>query len=458
LGARIREETAHLGQWFRDERFSARSPRGGFEVEIWLVDESLRPACINREFLKRLDNPMVVPELAKFNVEINSTPRQLRGGVLQSMETELDQVMAQCRTAATELGAQPVLIGILPTIRQPDLCLDNMSAMQRFGALNDQIMRLRGDRPLEVGIRSTEQLRLTHGDVMLESAATSTQIHRQVTQAEAVRMYNAAQIISAPVTAVCANSPFLCGKALWDETRIPLFEQSVSVHMDDDPTSPADRVFFGESYVQDSLMNCFRENLDRFAILVPASTRAPAAEMRHVRFHNGTIWRWNRPLVDIGESGKPHLRIEHRVISAGPSIVDTIANIALFFGLLEELARNREAERDIPCSRAKANFYLAAQHGLQARIVWRDGRRVSVRRLLTEELIPRARLGLERLEVDPADIDHYLGIISARVKTGRSGARWQRNYFRAHGQDTTALTAAYLENQLQGAPVHEWRL
>ena len=454
---RLREETAHLGQWFRDKRFVARSPRGGFEVEIWLVDENMRPACINREFLERLDNPLVVPELAKFNVEINSTPRRLCGGVLQTMEAELNQLMTECRAAAKELGAQPLLIGILPTIRQADLCLENMSAMQRFGALNDQIMRLRGGRPVEVDIRGAEQLRLTHEDVMLESAATSTQIHRQITQAESVRMYNAAQIISAPITAVCANSPFFCGKALWDETRIPLFEQSVSVHRDGDPTSPADRVLFGESYVQDSLMSCFRENLDRFITLVPASTGAPAAEMRHVRFHNGTIWRWNRPLVDFGESGKPHLRIEHRVISAGPSIVDTIANIALFFGLLEDLGRDLTAERDIPCARAKANFYLAAKHGLRARIVWKDGRRISVRKLLAEELIPRARRGLESLDVDLPDIDRYLGIVSARVKTSQSGARWQRDYFRGHGQDTTAMTAAYLENQLHGAPVHQWQ-
>lgn len=79
FGMRLREETAHLSQWFRDGRFADEPPVGGFEVEAWLIDAQGRPAPINKTFLERLDDPLVVTELAKFNVELNTPPQPLTG-------------------------------------------------------------------------------------------------------------------------------------------------------------------------------------------------------------------------------------------------------------------------------------------------------------------------------------------------------------------------------------------
>ena len=47
--------------------------------------------------------------------------------------------------------------------------------------------------------------------------------------AAAAAFFNAALLVSAPMVAVAANSPLLFGKLLWQETRIPLFEQGVAL-------------------------------------------------------------------------------------------------------------------------------------------------------------------------------------------------------------------------------------
>ncbi|NIR30035.1 MAG: glutamate--cysteine ligase [Gammaproteobacteria bacterium] len=459
FGMRLREETAHLSQWFRDGRFADEEPMGGFEMEAWLIDEAGRPAPINKRFLERLDNPLVVTELAKFNVELNTPPQRLRGDALSAMQRELEATLASCRLAAGEFGARMAMIGILPTVTESDLSLANISDLQRYWALNEQVLRLRGGRPLVIDIAGRERLHLVHDDVMMEAAATSMQIHLQVSQGRAVRVHNAAQILAAPMVAACANSPYFCGKSLWDETRIPLFEQSVAVNATDDPEGggPADRVYFGSGYLRHSLLECFQENLRHFEVLLPSTLDAPAATLSHLRLHNGTIWRWNRPLIGFGADGTPHLRLEHRVIPAGPSVVDSIANAALFYGLTESLsAMQPPPETSMPFEQARAAFYEAARHGLDARIPWLGGAEVAVQRLLLDELLPKAEEGLKTLGLDADDVRRYLGVIAARVQTGRNGARWQRTLVEDRGADVARMTAAYVEGQESGAPVHEW--
>lgn len=457
---RLREETAHLSQWFRDERFADQEPVAGFEMEAWLIDDAHRPAPVNKEFLERLDDPLVVTELAKFNVELNTPPQPLRGGALGAMQSELEKTLARCQPVARALGARMVMIGILPTATESDLTLANMSALQRYRALNEQILRLRGGRALVVDIRGREHLQLEHGDLMLEAAATSMQIHLQVSQGRAVRVYNAAQILAAPMVAACANSPYFCGKSLWDETRIPLFEQSVAVNSGGDPLrAPANRVCFGEGYLRHSLLECFQENLRRFEILLPSTVDAPAATLSHLRLHNGTIWRWNRPLIGFSADGAPHLRLEHRVIPAGPSVVDAIANAALFYGLVQWLSTlEPPPEASLPFARAKAGFYEAARHGLDARVPWLDGDEVPVRRLLLEQLLPKAEEGLNALGLDPAECTRYLGVVEARIRARRTGALWQRALVERRGADLARMTAAYTASQDSGAPVHEWEI
>ncbi len=460
FATRLREETALLEEWFRQERFANADPVGGFELEAWLVDSGCRPTPINEEFLEALANPLVVPELAKFNVELNTTPHPLAGSALSRMHKELQGTLDQCNRVAAELGAEVVTVGILPTVRPSDLSLHNMSSLQRYRALNEQVLRLRGGRPLELDIQGREHLRAVHDDVMIESAATSLQVHLQVRQSEAGRYYNASKVMAGPMVAACANAPYFYGKDLWDETRIPVFEQAVDVTGGDTTTGAPSRVTFGLDYVRESLLDCFRVNLDYYDILLPRLFDEPPERLSHLRLHNGTIWRWNRPLIGFSvQNGTAHLRIEHRVVSAPNSIPDTIANAAFFFGLAQYYAhREPPPETELAFEDARRNFYEAARLGLDAELVWLSGERVSVHELLTEELVPRSREGLLSLRLDESDIDHYLGIISQRLRSGQNGTVWQRAYVAAHGADMTTLTQAYVKNQRSGAPVYEWNL
>ena len=290
---------------------------------------------------------------------------------------------------------------------------------------------------------------------MLEAATTSFQVHLQAPAEDAVRYFNAAQILSAPMVALAANSPFLFEHRLWDETRIPLFEQAVG--LGDEAAARMQRVTFGSGYLQDSPLECYRENVEHYPVLLPILFEDGAPQLRHLRLHNGTIWRWNRLLIGFDDAAVPHLRVEHRVMPAGPSIVDMISNAAVYLGASRFLAGLRRApEADLAFTQARDNFYLAARSGLDAYIVWLDGREVEVRTLLLDEILHMAREGLLLLGADEDDIERYLSIAQMRVRTGQNGAAWQRAHAEKHACDFFRLTADYLEHQRSAMPVHEW--
>jgi hypothetical protein len=457
--ARLRQETATLSDWFHADRFAPAGGVAGFEIEAWLVDRGGQPAPLNRLFLERLADPLVVPELSVFNIELNTPPLPLRGDVLRRMHANLESLWRRCQRVAADLDATVALIGILPTLRVGDLTPDQMSSQQRYRAINEQILRRRRGRPMELAIHGIETLDLIHPDVMLEAATTSFQTHLQVTARDAAAFFNAALALSAPMVAVAANSPLLFGKTLWEETRIPLFEQGVALAGGARANDWSHRrVTFGGDYVRDSLLELFAENLAHYPPLLPVDLSAePAARLSHLRLHNGTIWRWNRPLLGFEPDGMPHLRIEHRVMPAGPSIPDTIANAALYYGLVYELARlTPPIGAALDFADCRANFYAAAREGLRAEVRWLNGRRSSLRQLLLEALLPLARRGLGALDVDAEDVTDYLDLIAARVDSGRTGADWQRCFLARHGPDLNELTLAYLERQRSGTPVHGW--
>ncbi|MCF6212244.1 MAG: glutamate-cysteine ligase family protein [Gammaproteobacteria bacterium] len=454
---RLAEETALLAERFQQGRFDPGSPVAGFELETWLVDAQLRPAPVNARFIERLGDPLVSPELATFNVEFNIHPLPLGGHILSQMASGLQQAWQQARQTAHEMQLELAMIGILPTVRDADLSPANLSAMNRYHALNTEILRLRGGRPLRLDIHGHDILRAEHSDVMLESATTSFQIHLQVAPELAVRAYNASIIASAPLVAVSANSPYLFGHDLWAETRIPLFEQSVEVGgYEEDAHGPMRRVSFGSGYARASLQEIFTENLEHFPALLPVLFDAPPEQLAHLCLHNGTLWRWSRPLIGFSD-GQPHLRIEQRVVPAGPTIADAVANAAFFYGLCWALCQQDEAaETRLPFAIARDNFYAAARHGLDAQVTWLDGNKQPVQLLLLKTLLPLATRGLEALGIEHNEAKHYLGIIESRVKNACNGAAWQRAYVARHGPDMQALLAAYLERQHSGVPVHEW--
>ena len=460
FGERLAAETRLLEEWFREDIFSARDRMGGYELEAWLVDHDSCPAPVNDVFLRHLDNAMVVPELARFNIELNDHPQHLWGSVFSRFEASLGATWQGCAQAAEDIGAHLMMIGILPTVREEELCIENMSDLKRYRALNEQVLRLREGRPLELDINGVEHLKTDHRTVMLEAATTSFQLHLKVHPARARRAFNASIIASAPMVAVAANSPYLFGHDLWSETRIPLFEQSVSVGgLAGASHGPLRRVTFGSGYVRESILEVFVENQQHYPIMLPMCFQEGLEQMSHVRLHNGTIWRWNRPLIGFDYDGIPHLRIEHRVVPAGPTVMDMIANAAFYFGLVQALvSQETPPEQLLPFAVARDNFYTAASRGLDTHATWLDGQRSTVRTLVLDELLPLARAGLLQLEIDPADIDHYLRIIEMRVETGQTGSAWQRAWVARHGQDFAALTAAYRAQTESGRPVHEWLL
>jgi hypothetical protein len=136
-----------------------------------------------------------------------------------------------------------------------------------------------------------------------------------------------------------------------------------------------------------------------------------------------------------------------------------IANAAVYLGAARFLAALRAPpETDLAFDDARDSFYTAARHGLEAEVAWLGGTRAKVADVLLDEVLPMAREGLRQLGVDEDDIDLYLDVAAARVRTRQNGAGWQRAHAQRHGRDLFRLTADYLERQRSAMPVHEWDL
>jgi len=460
-----------LGRMLEDGWIESDVRRVGAEQEMFLVGPAWRPASIVTDVLDIIDDPHFTTELARFNLEANLDPLEFGGDCLSKMERQLDALVHKAREAAQRCGGDVALCGILPTLRKSDLGLDNMAPVPRYFALNRAMNKLRGGA-YDFQIKGIDELMVKHDSVMLESCNTSFQVHFQVSGKEFARLYNIAQVVAGPVLAACTNSPLLFGRRLWRETRIALFQQAVdtrsSSHLLRD-RSP--RVSFGRDWVKKSVTELFQEDIARFKILLGGNhDEDPFAELdagrapklKALRLHNGTVYRWNRPCYGIID-GKPHLRIENRYLPSGPSVVDEVANAALWFGLVSALARDDEdvTER-IAFEHALANFTAAARNGLASELVWLDEEEIPARDLLCDKLLPMARTGLERGGVDASDIDRFLGVVEKRVSSKQTGAQWFHDSLQemkgrgTEGERMSALTSSLVRQQKEGRPVAEW--
>ena len=456
---RLLIETQLLEQLITKGACSEHGPVIGFEIEAWLLNEDMRPAPCNASYLMSFNNPLAGAELSKFNVEFNTTPVPLSDNAFIELNNGLLNTWQQAEQHARQMQLYLLMIGCLPTLQQQDLHLGNISDMNRYRALNEQILKKR-NKPIHLDIQGNEHLKIDHHDVMLEAATTSFQLHLQCPLSLALYYYNASILVSAPMVALCANAPFVFGKDLWHDSRIPMFEQAVGIGgLGGAAQGPLWRVSFGSDFARHSIFECFTENLAHFPILLPECFDSEPECFQHLRLHNGTIWRWNRPLVGFDSDGTPHIRIEQRTPSAGPTVIDCIANAAFFYGLCHNLREQLQQQAPLlTFSQAKDNFYQAARYGLDAPIIWFDQQKHRLLSLLQNELLPRAALGLNSLYIDSADIELYLDIIRQRVANQQNGSIWQRRFMQKYPGDFVALTRLYLENQRRNQPVGEWEI
>ncbi len=460
-----------LERMLKEGLFEKGVRRIGAEQEMFLIDQAWAPAPGAIEMLKRLSDDHFTTELGMFQLEANCDPQPFSGAGLSRMEKQLDELMDKARAAAAEIGMQPVLMGILPTMRKSDLGLDNMVPSPRYLALSKVMHELR-DGKFEISIKGLDELIIEHDSVMVEACNSSFQVHFQVDADEFARLYNVAQLLAGPMMALSANSPLFLGRRLWAETRIALFRQAVDTRSHTSHLRESEaRVSFGTRWVKQSITEIFQEDITRFRTLVGTDLdedpmavldRGEIPQLKALRLHNGTIYRWNRPCFGVA-GGKAHLRIENRVMPAGPSVVDEVANGAFWFGLMAELAaRGLEVDKRMEFDIAGANFYTAAREGLGATFSWLGGKDVAAVHLILDKLLPVAEAGLRRQKVNAGDIKRYLGVIEQRVKTTRTGARWQLSSWNAlkdkgtPGERANALVAATVKRQLTRRPGHEW--
>lgn len=465
---RAMEAMLDAGLFERDTR------RIGAEQEMFLVDRAFRPALTAMRLLDGLDDERFTHELGLFNLEANLTPLVLGGDCLRRLEAETDEVLSIAREHADRVESRVALVGILPTLTRDHLTLDAMVPKARYFALNEALRRLRGS-DFQFAIKGIDQFNLQHDNLMLEACNTSFQVHFQVGADEFANLYNVAQVVTGPLLAACVNSPILLGKRLWHETRIAVFENSIDARSETLAARGLQpRVHFGDQWIDQSVIEIFKEDIARFRVILTTEfeddpigmvERGEIPRFNALRLHNGTVYRWNRACYGISDNGKPHLRIENRVIPSGPTVLDEVANAAFFFGMMAHLSHSPDDVRDqFSFADIKANFMSAARDGLRAQQVWMHEQQMPAQQLILEELLPLAASGLEGAGIDGDDIERYLGVIERRVQTRRTGSRWQiESLEKLKGEGSMherlrAVVASMVDQQEEGKPVSEWSL
>ncbi|MFE8018185.1 glutamate--cysteine ligase [Streptomyces antibioticus] len=474
---KLRRCLTGLERLLAQKRFDRPKNLMGLEIELNLAGADGLPKMLNGQVLERIASRDFQTELAMFNLEVNIAPHRLGGRVFDQLAEELRTSLAYAHRKAGEVDAGIVMIGILPTLDRDDLVSSNLSEVDRYTLLNDQIVAARGE-DFALRIEGVETLSCTSKSIVPEAACTSVQLHLQVTPARFADVWNAAQAVTAAQIAVGANSPFLFGRELWRESRPPLFTQATDTRPPElQAQGVRPRTWFGERWIG-SAYELFEENLRYFPALLPICDDEDPLEvldaggipsLAELVLHNGTVYRWNRPVYGIAD-GVPHLRVENRVLPAGPTVTDVLANAAFFYGVVRALAEeSRPVWTRLPFETAEANFDAACRYGIDARLQWpRRGRlggvaEVDAVSLVREELLPLAEAGLNAWGVEAADRDFYLGVIEERCRRRVNGASWQVATFHkaveagfARDAALAATTRRYAELMRLGEPVHTW--
>ncbi len=469
----VLQDIRALDQMLMADSFETDPIRIGAEQELCLIDQDAKAAPWAMQVMERLkDEPNFTTEFARFNLEINLEPLEFKGNCLQQMETNLQTDLDKVRRIAEEIGGNILMAGILPTIRKSDVDMKNITPLNRYRALCQAIKHLRGGH-FDLKISGIDELLMEFDSPLLEACNTGFQMHLQVAPKDFVKKYNIAQAVTGPILASAACSPILFGKRLWEETRIALFQQSVdtrkiSRHLREN--SP--RVTFGNDWINESILEIYREDAARYRIMLSSGQtedvkkkleQSIAPNLNALNVHNGTVYRWNRPCYGVAK-GKAHLRIENRILPSGPTVSDEMANTAFWLGLLNKMDDYYpDIRQHMDFHTARHNFITAAKMGLDTTFKWIDGKRINAIDLIKEELLPIAKEGLQKANINNSDVENYLGIIAQRLEKQQTASTWMvNNYNRLRKQENpreqvlAAITTAMVKNQKKGEPAHQW--
>jgi gamma-glutamyl:cysteine ligase YbdK (ATP-grasp superfamily) len=477
---RLDEQLRALSRVLARPDFGLGEAKIGAELELCIVDRDGRPLAISEQIVRAARTPEITPEMGKFDIELSTPPVALGGEPFTTLREHMQTTVRKIRALAEQRGGRVVPISILPTLRREDFHPDAITNLPRYRALARGLAHARRG-PFEISIEGEEAVHFASEDaVAMEAANTAFQLHVGTTPGEFRAMFNAAMLLSGPVLAAAANSPTFLGKRLWHETRVALFKQAGD---DRPPSADGDtqlppRVNFGNGWVRDGAHELFMESVALHSPLLPdccededALALAEAGSLprlHELRMHHGTVWSWNRPVYDPSQGG--NLRIELRALPAGPSYDDMLANGAFLIGAMFALkARMDDIVARLPFALAKRNFYCAAQHGLDAELAWpsEDGAAPKMLRAdaLLLELAPEARRGLLEAGAAATEVERYIGLFEQRVRSGQTGAVWQRKVLAGLARRGVvgeramrALLERYIENFGSQRPVHLWEL
>jgi CBS domain-containing protein/gamma-glutamyl:cysteine ligase YbdK (ATP-grasp superfamily) len=447
--------------------------RVGAEQEMFIIRPSGQPALRALDLLDAIDDERFTHEIGLFNLEANLGVQEVDAHCLRRMEAEANDIYEIARRHAADADCDIALVGILPTLTRDHLTLDGMVPTVRYKALNDALRALRG-KDFEFTINGIDQLTVKHDNVMMEACNTSFQVHLQTDPSQFTRIYNIAQLVTAPLMAAAVNSPILLGHRLWHESRIAVFEHSIDARSETHQARGLrPRVHFGDRWLDQSVVEIFKEDIARFRVILTTECeedvlgmvdRGEAPRLNALRLHNGTVYRWNRPCYGV-HNGVAHLRIENRVIPSGPTVLDEIANAAFFYGMVAGMAMDDGDIRDkLPFEHAKSNFLAAAREGLRAQLHWFDDQYMTAQQLILDQLLPLARRGLDDMGIDSDDTDRYFDVLQKRVERRRTGARWLLDSAQSmqdqgtRDQRMRCLVTDMVKQQSTGIPVCDWNL
>ena len=455
---RLKQETKWLKSHITDPTPRYDSPLlCGYEAEGWIINRRGLPYALSDRLLKDISDPHITPELSRFNFEINGNAFPVDKALPGSLREDFHNYWQKCVKAVEQHDGKVLFIGTYPDLTRVSFGMNEMFPRNRYYAINERIKKLRNG-PARVHIRGKETLLFEAPTIMHEAETTSLQIHLQVPFSRARDFYNSSLIASPIMSALCANSPYVCGKELWSDSRIPVFEQVIALKIKKG-NRLISRVGLGEGFVKKSISELFEQNL-KHSVLLPEVKDTKKEKLQHLLFHNGTVWRWNRPIISVDKEGRLHFRVEHRVPSAGPTLVDMQANILFFIGLSHLIERHiKNSAPKISFQELENDFYLTSQMGFLARVKWLDGSTGAVRDLLMQKLIPLVWKELKQLSLDCPRADFLINqVIKTRVNLAQNGSAWQTAFIHKFGKNFDKMMLVYWENQKTNTPVCEWKV